>query len=373
MSESGSHNIPVIEVHDFHLETFPFWEHYLGKTHKLHYYFPLRRFMRKPNGSMGGVFQSVITRDKMHRLSELTDTMHGPFAIFNSVPLSTDKDWAAFDTLTEKIAPAFPGAIMAFHGKHPMVLQRAEIQKIISRFRFFRPIFLHPFLSNLESNPPLTVCLPLLPRQTRSLPPPPSKRDPLRIGVIGIIWGNCRNYDMLLETAAASASAQIPVEYYIIGGIPARPDGNRAYREIRSKAQYKGVLHLLHFYLNLPSDRFHTVVSSLHFIAPLTFMPLYETIILSGSVPLALSLGIPLLLKKSFAKNYKLTGQLTYTNHLQETLPFLARLTPVSYWERVDSVYKNYETHHKGNIDSFRKLPCGLGGMHNVTPMSMKH
>ena len=354
MPESLSHDIPVIEVHDFHLETLPFWEHYLGKTHTLHYYFPLRRFMRKPNGSMGGVFQSVITKDKMHRLSELTDTMSGPFVIFNSVPLSTDQDWATFDTLTEKIAPAFPGAIMAFHGKHPMVLQRAEIQRVISRFRFFRPIFLHPSLSYLESNPPLTVCLPLLPSQTRSLPPPPSKRDPLRIGVIGIIWENCRNYDMLLETAVASASAQIPIEYYIIGGIPARPDGNRAYREIRAKAQHKRVLHLLHFYLNLPSDRFHTVVSSLHFIAPLTLMPLYESIILSGSVPLALSLGIPLLLKESFAANYQLTDQIIYTHHLQETLPVLARLT--SYWERVDSIYKNYETHHKRNIDSFRKL-----------------
>lgn len=356
--------IPIIEVHDFHLETLPFWEHYLAErlpNYTLRYYFPIRRFMQKPNGSMGGVFQSVIPRNRMHRISELTDQMQGPLVIFNSVPLSTDKDWATFDTLTERIAPAFHGALMTFHGKHPMVLQRAEIQRVIARFRTFQPVFLHPSLRTLETSPPLSICLPLLPRLTavssqRNFPAPPTHRNPIRIGVIGTLWGNCRDYTMLLDTAVDTVAAQLPIEYYIIGGIPSRPEGDRAYRDIRAKAQHRRVIHMLHFYLNMGSDRFHDVVSSLDFIAPLTFSPLYETIILNGSVPLALSLGKPLLLKTRFAHNYNLVGKHTYNGHLREVLPYLSQLTPNQYQDLEKEAQQNYTQHHSYNQGEFARI-----------------
>lgn len=344
-------HIPIIECNPYHLELFPFWEAILKESgYDPHYYFPLKEFMNKPAGTMGGVSTKVIPRNKLHPLSKLTDDMKGPFFIINSFVWSTAKEWPDFQKLTATLAKQFPSVLAVFHGRHPNVLLRNDVKAIMKPFHHFEPIFLHPQLRTLQTSPKLSICVPVYPIPTpQSYIPTPF--TPIRIGVIGMLWSFCRDYEMLMDTVRRTA--HLPIEYYIVGGQPP-PHHPNLYRELKQQAIREGTIHRMHFYLNTGAKRFHRTLSNLHFIAPLTKAKEYGTYVLSGSIPLAISLGIPLILSSYIAQAYRISGQYTYTHHLVEIIHQIASLTPQQHNRLRGNIRMTYEKMAGDNRDTLK-------------------
>ena len=125
---------------------------------------------------------------------------------------------------------------------------------------------------------------------------------------------------------------------------------------IKREAHKKGVLSQLTFRLNLNPDSFLEELHALHFISPLIKSEEYNSTILSDCVPLAISLGIPLILRRSLANAYSIHSQIIYNRHFSEVLPVLKNITPSNYYSFKGALKKDFDRFHHWNTKEFVKL-----------------
>ena len=104
------------------------------------------------------------------------------------------------------------------------------------------------------------------------------------------------------------------------------------------------------FCLDQPSVNFKYNLQLLHFIAPIPNLLDYYYTTLNGSIPLALSLSIPLILPAVLANQYNLSNQLVYTDHIYEVLINMLHITDVQYEQikqGINDCYHNYDVMNK--------------------------
>ena len=305
-----SKTVPIVEVNDFHMEVFPFWKTYLEPLGIQPVFFlPKEKLLHKKEGTFGGIYTKIVDTQHLHDISYLAYLKPCATLIVNSYVDTNSDNRPIFDWLIKNFHLRFKRLMMVFHGKPPNILHQPDIQCIIQKFESFTPVFLHPGLSRIVTQPPITVVLPIY---TYPLPSPEINQGQINLGIVGTLWRDCRNYDMLIEALQTTPCPFLHVS--IIGGTV--PWGNTQ-DYLTDKARKAGVLNQLSFKLNLPTNDFLTEIQKLHFICPLIRAKDYLTKILSGCVPLALSLGIPLILRQSLAQAYQIPSQLQYYNHYQ--------------------------------------------------------
>lgn len=343
--------ITVVELNDFHLELFPFWDFYLKNIgYQPEFFIPKQRFANKTVGTLGGIFSQVIHPSHIHDISDLAYLHPAECVILNSYIGLGEQNRAVFDWWIKNFNVRFQQLILVFHGKHPSIINSPDVKAITARFKDFRPIFLHPSLQRLVTRPRISVCLPIYTfRQVNNT----IHNGKIRVGVIGTVWRDCRDYEMLLNTLSQTDCSFI--EIVIVGGTV--PFGNTE-EFIQKEAERQGVAHLITYHFNLPSQEFLEVLQTLHFVCPLTKSNEYKSTILSGSIPLSLSLGIPLILEGSIAGAYGIFSQIKYQKHLSEVIPILRNIASndVHYQTLKTHVRQSFQAFHQNNLQEFKYL-----------------
>ena len=108
--------------------------------------------------------------------------------------------------------------------------------------------------------------------------------------------------------------------------------------------------------INVSSNKLLESLKALHFIAPLTNDTKYLYGTLSGSIPIAMSHNIPLVINKPLSLVYGLDRQIIYQNKLIEIIDTLIKLTPDNYSllkKNLQIVYSNY---NNKNIEALKKI-----------------
>ncbi len=146
-----------------------------------------------------------------------------------------------------------------------------------------------------------------------------------------------------------------PIKIYIIGATPS--DKYLCYFEnLKSYVIDHNLGHQVFFNLDQPSVNFKYNLQLLHFIAPVPNLLNYYYTTLNGSIPLALSFSIPLILPALLANQYGIVNQLTYTNHISETIDELLQMDDTKYNLLKQDMISCYNNYHTKNLDIFKSI-----------------
>ena len=354
-------NVPIVEVNDYHLELFPFWKLYIEELGNYHskFYFPRKYHKEKikkknSGGTLGGNFETIIPRKDLHKLSELTTDMEGELVVFNTYQNPNDKYYHKFIKLVDHLCQRYTTAVIVFHGYEPNILKETDTISVLNKFKKSYPLFLHPNLSCHKYGYNYLNCIPIHSRieNTNIL----SNYDSINIGIIGTVCP-VRNYNMIFEALQLINKYDInhKIKIFIIG---ARPLNNHTsfFNNLIQYVNDNNLNSQVIFCLDLPSVNFKYNLKLLHFIAPLPNLLDYYYTTLSGSIPLALSMSIPLILPNVMANQYNLSNQLVYTKHIYEVLLNLLHFDDIRYEKLKIDITNCYHHHDLTNKNMFSKL-----------------
>ena len=366
MKVNNNNLVAVIEVNDYHLELLPFWQMYLSDFNRNYLiFYPQSIHFRKKRGEIiggtpGGLFETMIDPSNLRSLSEITgpvktsqvNQLSGEFLLINTYLEPNATNYPLFIGLLDKFSSNFTKLIMVFHGYSPTILKESRLINIFKKYRQVFPVFLFPTFSRKVFGQYFLTLFPL----TKLVDHHISYCLPINVGIIGTITPQ-RDYLHLIEIAKmVKANYKKPFLKFIIIGAHPPPQYNSYLQQIVNTIQICGISEYIEIHINVDSDKLNEYLTRLHYIAPLTKDIQYLYTTLTGSIPLAISQNIPLIISRQLAIIYGLVDQVVYQNSLMEVINYIINLSQNDYRKKQDSLLQVYHNYNIKNRETFKNI-----------------
>ena len=179
---------------------------------------------------------------------------------------------------------------------------------------------------------------------------------PINIGIIGTIIPQ-RDYFHLIEISKLLRHSfnDPPIRFFIMGAHPP-PIYNYYIDNLQKAIKLAQVEEYISISINVTSNKLLESLKVLHYIAPLANDTKYLYGTLSGSIPIAISHNIPLLINQPLSLVYGLDGQIIYQKKLIEIIATLIKFTPAKYRLLKTNLQNVYSNYNNKNIEALKKI-----------------